>query len=306
MKKFSDPQTTADGKPRAFIHLQSLKTLWFNTGTVCNLMCRHCYIESSPRNDRLKFLEVDDIRPFLEEIETLHWNTKTIGLTGGEPFVNPHITALLTEILSRGFEVLILTNAYRTINRYKSVLQDLRETYPRKLYLRVSLDHWSKAYHEKERGPNTFEQTLMVLKWLFEHKFQISLAGRSFLKESKQEAQQQYTKLLSKYGIDFNLQNDKLIIFPEMDRGREVPEITVECWEALKVRPEAQMCASERMVIKRKGESSAKVVPCTLLAYDTSFELGTTLLESHRKVYLNHPFCAQFCVLGGASCSSVK
>jgi hypothetical protein len=57
------------------------------------------------------------------------------------------------------------------------------------------------------------------------------------------------------------------------------------------------------MVIKRKGAAGPVVVACTLLPYDPQFELGSTLAEASRAVALNHPFCAQFCVLGGASCS---
>jgi hypothetical protein len=51
--KFRDPAVTAKGETRATVALRALETLWFNTGTLCNLTCRNCYIESSPRNDRL-------------------------------------------------------------------------------------------------------------------------------------------------------------------------------------------------------------------------------------------------------------
>jgi hypothetical protein len=44
-------------------------------------------------------------------------------------------------------------------------------------------------------------------------------------------------------------------------------------------------------------------VACTLLPYDDQFSLGATLAEAAPKVMLNHPHCAKFCVLGGASCS---
>ena len=94
------------------------------------------------------------------------------------------------------------------------------------------------------------------------------------------------------------------MIFPEMTTDQDVPEITTDCWDILNVKAEHQMCASERMVVKRKGTDIPVVLPCTLIAYDEQFELGTTLKESFQKVYLNHPYCAQFCVLGGASCSA--
>ncbi|HBV56548.1 MAG TPA: radical SAM protein, partial [Rhodobacteraceae bacterium] len=59
-----------------------------------------------------------------------------------------------------------------------------------------------------------------------------------------------------------------------------------------------------RMVVKRKGASAPSVVACTLLPYDLQFDLGETLAEAERPVALNHPHCAKFCVLGGASCSA--
>jgi hypothetical protein len=58
------------------------------------------------------------------------------------------------------------------------------------------------------------------------------------------------------------------------------------------------------MVVKRKGAARPTVLACTLLAYAPEFELGTTLKEAEQDVALNHPHCAKFCVLGGASCSA--
>jgi len=55
---------------------------------------------------------------------------------------------------------------------------------------------------------------------------------------------------------------------------------------------------------QRKGAAHPSVVSCTLLPYDSKFELGRTLREASGSVPLNHPHCARFCVLGGASCSA--
>ena len=76
-----------------------------------------------------------------------------------------------------------------------------------------------------------------------------------------------------------------------------------ECWTILNKRPEDVMCASSRMVVKRKGSDAPTVLACTLLPYDARFDLGATLAEAETDVSLNHPHCAKFCVLGGASCS---
>jgi hypothetical protein len=52
--KFSSLHWTAKGETRASVKLRALETLWFNTGTLRNIACTNCYIESSPRNDRLQ------------------------------------------------------------------------------------------------------------------------------------------------------------------------------------------------------------------------------------------------------------
>ena len=40
------------------------------------------------------------------------------------------------------------------------------------------------------------------------------------------------------------------------------------------------MCASSRMVVKRKGEDRPVVMPCTLLPYDERFVMGHSLGEA--------------------------
>lgn len=304
-KKFNNNEFTAKGEPRAFVHLDYLKTLWFNTGTLCNLTCQNCYIESSPKNDRLSYLQVSDVIPFLDEIKHQNLGTQLIGLTGGEPFINPQIQQILEVILSRGYELLILTNAYKVMQRHHDFLLNLQRSHADKLHIRVSLDHYTQTVHENERGIGTFIPTLEQIKWLYENNFNLSIAGRSLLSESNDECLVGYKKLFESYNISLSLP-EKIVIFPEMQSGKDVPEISTACWKILSKNPQDQMCASERMIVKPKAEETAKVMPCTLLAYDEKFILGNNLTEASRKVFLNHRFCAEFCVLGGASCSSTK
>ena len=303
--KFQDMFITAKGEPRASVDLKTLDTLWFNTGTLCNLECKNCYIESSPRNDRLSYLTVDDVRPYLDEIITLNMGTKLIGLTGGEPFLNPSIIPILETVLALDFEVLILTNANRVIKRHQQNLLKLKQRYGDKIHIRVSLDHFTEELHDRERGEGSFNKTLEQLSWLYENGFNISIASRSLADETPEHSLAGHKKLLDSKGIHLDLAT-KLVIFPEMQSKRDVPEITTACWGILGKAPSDQMCASERMIVKRKGEQKSSVMPCTLLAYDEEFILGDNLKNADRKVFLNHRFCAEFCVLGGASCSATK
>ena len=143
--KFSDPTRTATGEARAQVRLERLSTLWFNTGTLCNIACVNCYIESSPRNDRLAYLSLADVTGFLDEIADQDLGTETIGLTGGEPFMNPEIMAILELCLARGFKVLVLTNAMKPMAHKQAGLAALAASYPQRLPLRVSVDHYTQA-----------------------------------------------------------------------------------------------------------------------------------------------------------------
>src|SRR6476620_5926549 len=112
-RKFQYPFVTAKGEKRAHVALKSLDTLWFNTGTLCNLTCQHCYIESSPKNDRLVYLTAAEVAEYLDEIEAGVLPTSLIGFTGGEPFMNPQLPGMLEDVLSRGLRALVLTNAMK-------------------------------------------------------------------------------------------------------------------------------------------------------------------------------------------------
>ena len=79
--------------------------------------------------------------------------------------------------------------------------------------------------------------------------------------------------------------------------------IDIACWDILGKSPADIMCATSRMVVHRKGEERPRVAACTLIPYDPGFDMGGDLAEASREVSLNHPHCARFCVLGGASCS---
>lgn len=313
--KFQDPDLTARGEPRAVVPLVGLKTLWINTGTLCNITCRNCYIESSPKNDRLAYITAAEVAAYLDEIAELHLPTREVGFTGGEPFLNPEILPMLSDALARGLNVLVLTNAMRPMQRprVKDGLLALLASHGTRLKIRVSLDHYTKARHEAERGPRTWGKTLDGLDWLSANGFNVAIAGRTCWSEDEASSRAGYAKLIAERGwpIDPN-DRGQLVLLPEMDGQHDVPEITTACWGILKKSPADVMCATSRMIVKRKDAASPVVVPCTLLPYEPAFEMGRTLAEAAKAdggmftngaVKLCHPHCAKFCVLGGGSCS---
>ncbi len=303
--KFRDPEVTADGSVRAKVALRRLETLWFNTGTRCNLACTNCYIESSPANDRLAWITAAEVRTYLDEIRRDGRGTREIGFTGGEPFMNPEIVDCIEAVLSRGLDALVLTNGMRPMMKRREELSRLNRTYGRKLRIRVSLDHYTPALHELERGARSWERALAGLKWLSDHGFHVRVAGRTPWAESEDSLRAGYARLFAAEGIRVDARDRaELVLFPEMDETVDVPEITAACWGILGVDPDGVMCATSRMVVRRKDAAGPVVLPCTLLPYDARFEMGGTLADAAGDVALNHPHCARFCVLGGGACSA--
>jgi pyruvate-formate lyase-activating enzyme len=302
--KFSDPDLTASGAPRARVPLSRLETLWFNTGTLCNLTCHNCYIESSPRNDRLGYLSRADVRGFLGEAAGWRPPPTEIGFTGGEPFMNPEILGMIEDALAAGFRALVLTNAMKPMHRLKAPLLGLARRHGERLTLRVSLDHYGPAGHEKLRGAGSWRPTIDSLTWLSANGFDVSVAGRTIWGESDAELRAGFRCLFEALGVTIDPDDPaRLVLFPEMEADADVPEITEDCWGILGKSPRSVMCATSRMVVKRKGAARPVVVSCTLLPYEEGFEMGASLAEAAHAVKLNHRHCARFCVLGGASCS---
>ena len=266
--------------------------------------CANCYIESSPRNERLVYLTAAEVETYLDEIARDRLPTKLIGFTGGEPFMNPDIVPMLQSVLSRGLDALVLTNAMKPLRKVRAELLALRERHGDRLTIRVSVDHYDPSIHEQERGRRSWAPTLDGLTWLVANGFKLDIAGRRFTGESEDALRAGFARLFAEYGIEVDAFDPvRLMLFPEMEPDRDVPEITTACWGILHKSPDDVMCASARMVAKKAGAATPVVLACTLLAYDPRFEMGTTLAKASASVSLNHPFCASFCVLGGASCS---
>ena len=304
--KFQDPLHTAKGEIRATVPLKNPQTLWFNTGTLCNIECVNCYILSSPTNDALVYLSEAEVGDYLDQLETRNWGVREIAFTGGEPYMNPEFNGMCRAALERGYEVLVLTNAMRPMMRksVKSGIESLVQEFGEKLTFRVSLDHWAAENHDKMRGVGSFEKSLEGMRWLSSIGAQLAAAGRQLWNEDDASARAGYAALYKTEHFNIDAYDPgKTVLFPEMDDTLDVPEITVDCWGILNKSPSDVMCSNSRMVVKRRGQAPS-VIACTLLPYAEGFDLGETLKDAEQDVSLNHPHCAKFCVLGGASCSA--
>ncbi|MGH7121336.1 MAG: radical SAM protein [Acetobacteraceae bacterium] len=301
---FLDPRYTATGEKHAQVELSGLEALWFNTGTLCNIACRGCYIESSPHSDRLIFLSRAEFERFLDDAARRHPELQEIGLTGGEPFMNPEAPGMIESALARGYRVLVLTNAMRPMQRHLAWLMRMRARHGARLALRVSLDHYTEGVHERVRGARSFAPALAGLIWLDTNGFSPAVAVRLGSAEPAEAVRAGFVILFREHRMTLDAWDPaRLVLLPELLNEAEPPEVSEDCWRAFERRGRRVMCGSSRMVVHRRGEAEPRVVACTLQPWTPEFDLGQSLAEAERSVVLNHPYCSRFCVFGQASCS---
>ncbi|WP_408735600.1 radical SAM protein [Acidiphilium sp. 34-64-41] len=272
------------------------------------MACAGCYIESSPRNDRLAYIAPEILKSLLDEARDRQPDLREIGFTGGEPFMNPAIMPMLGDALDRGYRVLVLTNAMRPMQRHFDALRALRAAHGAKLGVRVSLDHFTPSGHEALRGADSWQPALAGLRALDAAGFAPSVAARfDPALASEAEIRAGFAGLFAEEGFAIDAADPAaLVLFAELATATPVPGVAAAAWQALRSRGADAMCRTARMVVQRKGESRASIVACTLLPYEARFDLGSTLAASARPVTLDHPYCAQFCVFGASSCMGAR
>lgn len=291
---------TTQSEPRGYIDAHALDELWFHTGTRCNLSCPFCLEGSNPTSDRLQYLSLEDVLPYLEEAETL--GVKRYSFTGGEPFLNRDMLSILQVALSKK-PCLVLTNGTRPLlNKFSEIEKLLSLEHP--LHFRISIDHFEAAKHDEGRGAGSFDLALRCMAQLQEAGFKVSLARQADPEENKSEVDARFFKALQPYGIRIDELN--IVAFPDFlppGLKAEVPEITSSCMTKYQDESSRRefMCAFSRMVIKR--DQKLRVSACTLVDDDPDYDLSSSLSQSlNTRVMLRHHRCFS-CFSFGASCS---
>jgi len=72
----------------------------------------------------------------------------------------------------------VLTNAMKPMHKKKTALLSLRERYGDRLTIRVSIDHYGREVHERERGKRSWPPTIEGFRWLAENGFSLNVASR--------------------------------------------------------------------------------------------------------------------------------
>ena len=279
------------------VQLSSLDTLWFQVGgTVCNLACTHCLVSSSPTNHTHEMMGLDQIEPYLEEAAGL--GVKEYYFTGGEPFLNPEMEAILERTLSYG-PATVLTNGLLLTAGRCCRLRALSAAAEYSLDLRVSLDGYDAASNDAIRGAGSFERILKGVRNLHEVGLNPVITVTEVCRRvGTAEGKRRFFELLAGLGID----KPRLKVLPLFRIGAEVErqgayaswqrlqddETPAGAWEHLQ-------CSTCRMV------TDQGVWVCPILVNEPSARMGEVLADTLGEFPLKYQACWT-CHVQGATC----
>jgi AdoMet-dependent heme synthase len=278
------------------VELRSLDTLWFQVaGTVCNLACTHCFVSCSPTNHTHEMLSLDDVKRHLADAVRL--GVREYYFTGGEPFLNPEMEAILEETLQVG-PACVLTNGLLLDAARCARLKKLADASDYSLELRVSLDGYDAATNDPLRGAGTFERILDGVRQLVAAGLNPVITVTEACPEAgSDDGKTRFFTLLRGLGID----RPRLKVLPVFHLGAEaVRSGAYAGWQRLHEGEAADgwdhlQCSSCRMV------TDQGVWVCPILVNEPSARMGETLADALDSFPLEHAACWT-CHVYGVTC----
>ena len=181
--------------------------VWLYSNYTCNLSCKYCLTESSPKSER-RLLDPDLMVALTREAAELGFTG--VGVTGGEPFLLKHMPELLQR-LAEILPVLVLTNATLFT---RSLLERMRPLAKLPVTLQVSLDSADADRNDANRGKGCFEQVVDAIPKLLALGIEVRIATTG-----GNENEQDQQRLRALYH-DLGIPHDDHVVRPIVRRGR--------------------------------------------------------------------------------------
>ena len=275
----------------------ALDTLWlYVAGTICNLRCTHCFISCAPDNHSHGMMTLAEARRHLEDAGAL--GVREYYLTGGEPFMNRELLAILEATLRQG-PANVLTNGLFLDADTCRALRAIADASEYSLDIRVSLDGWGPEDHDRIRGPGTFKRAVQGIQALGAYHFlPVVTVSEAADGVGGDEGRARLLELLRSLG----LARPRVKVLPLWRIGAEAARARgYETWERLSSDAvtreglEALQCSTGRAVTTRG------VYVCPILIEEPGARLGAELGEALRSFPLTHGAC-HTCYVTGVTC----
>lgn len=154
---FDETVERATGRP---LHAITIDTVQVNIGLTCDLACRHCHVESSPK--RTEQMTWETMEFVLDAAGRAC--AKTIDITGGAPEMNSHFRQFVGAARRRGFAVVVHTNlTILTHDGYGDMPAFFRD---HRVHLVASLPCYTPENVKKQRGLHVYEESIEVIRQL--------------------------------------------------------------------------------------------------------------------------------------------
>ncbi len=279
------------------VDLHSLDTLWFQVaGTVCNLACSHCFISCSPTNHTHEHMPLSQVEEALAEAVEL--GVKEYYFTGGEPFLNREMEAILEATLRVG-PATVLTNGLLLDPERCRRLAAMAKASDYSLDLRISLDGYSAEANDPIRGEGTFARILEGARNAAAAGLNPVMTVTAVHQENASaEGRLRFLDLLRERGIE----RPRLKVLPVFQIGAEAERSgAYESWQQLAEGDAADgswdhlQCSTCRMV------TDQGVWVCPILVNEPGGLMGERLADTLGAFALDHQACWT-CHVDGVSC----
>jgi len=228
-----EPELPDDGRPvlELFGTAAFPARLWVYSNFHCNLACDYCVVASSPRSRR-RSLGLKRFRELVDE--ALHEGFRELYITGGEPFLEPDIVAML-EYASDRLPTVVLTNAMLFAGRRRRELARLRQRAG--LVIQTSLDGARPDTHDAWRGAGSFDRAMDGIAYAQE----LGLPVRAAMTETPGNRHEvdQLRALLAELGVT----GEDFAVRPLVRRGFAADEPTAVAVDEAMIAPELTVTA---------------------------------------------------------------
>ena len=142
------------------LHAESIDTIQVNIGLTCNLACRHCHVEASPK--RTEQMNWETMTLVLDAARRS--GARTIDITGGEPAMNPDFRRFVTAARAEDFEVIVRTDLTVMLEEgYRDLPEFLAG---QRVHLVASLPCYLPDNVNRQRGLRVYERSVEVIRML--------------------------------------------------------------------------------------------------------------------------------------------
>lgn len=283
------------------VALGHLDDLWFQvSGTLCNLHCSHCFISCHPHNHSFGFLDLATVTRVLDDAVAL--GVKEYYFTGGEPFLNRDLVAMLERTLLQG-PATVLTNGTIVQEAWLARLRRADEASPYSLEFRISLDGFTAEENDPIRGAGTFERILHGIRVFVAHGFlPIITVTRTRDDQDDVALVEGFAALLRSQGYA----RPRLKLLPTLRIGAEAQRqrgyndderVTPEMMAGFDA---AQLLCQHGRIVTDRG-----IYACPILIEAPAARMGDTVAGSLGPVALSSPAC-HTCYQYGALCSNAS